>query len=118
MDLASKVCPCRDTLRSIRKPEVIKQLSVRKAAYYVRQEIYMKYKCKCCDQFSQAKTRRRLLENSRYDSNFWTDVIVRKFVDFLPLHRQEARLLRSGVTVTRSTMARGLGVFRQPSWYL
>lgn len=108
MDLASKVCPCGDTLRSIGKPEIIKRLCVRKAAYFIRQEIYMKYKCKCCGQFQQAKTPRRLLENSRYDSTFWTDVIVSKFVDFLPLHRQEARLLRSGVTVKRSTMARGL----------
>lgn len=108
MDLASKVCPCGETLRLIGKPESIKRLCVRKAACYVRQEIYLKYKCNCCGQFRQEKTPRRLLENSRYDSSFWTDVIVSKFVDFLPLKRQEERFSRSGVTVTRSTMARGL----------
>lgn len=108
MDLANKTCPCGDTLRSIGKPEVIKRLCVRKAVCYIRQEIYLKYKCKCCGQFRQEKTPRRLLENSRYDSSFWTDIIVSKFVDYLPLYRQEERLRRSGVKIPRSTMVRGL----------
>jgi transposase len=108
MDLASKICPCGDTLRSFGKPEVIKRLCVRKAVCYVRQEIYLKYKCKCCGQFCQEKTPRRLLENSRYDSSFWVDIVVSKFVDFLPLDRQEKRLRRSGVIIPRSTLARGL----------
>jgi hypothetical protein len=43
-----------------------------------------------------------------YDSSFWVDIVVPRFVDLLPLDHQEKRFRCSSVNIPMSTMARGL----------
>jgi len=106
-DLAKeeKICACGYELTHI-KDEKSEQLEIIPAKIYVIEHIRKKYACKHCQiTIKLAKQPRAPIPRSIAASGLLSHVLVSKFQDHLPLHRQETILKRIGVDIPRSTLS-------------
>jgi len=102
---SEKVCACGCELTCIGE-EVTEQLDIIPAKEYVIQHVYPKYACKGCeDTVKQAKAPKQPLPKSIATPGLLAHIIQSKFVDHLPLYRQEAIFRRHGVDLARCTMS-------------
>ena len=105
VDESEKVCTCGCQLTCIGE-EVTEQLDIIPAKEYVIQHVYPKYACKGCeDTVKQAKAPKQPLPKSIATPGLLAHIIQAKFVDHLPLYRQEAIFRRHGVDLARCTMS-------------
>ena len=67
-----------------------------------------KYVCPCCEktEIKIAAMPLKLIPKSITTPSLLTHITISKFVDHLPLYRQESIYLRAGVEISRGTMAR------------
>jgi transposase len=99
-------CPCGCTLERIGQ-EVSEQLDVIPAKIQVIRHIKYKYACKACKScVKTAKADPQPLPKSNASPGLLAYIATSKFIDHLPLHRQEDILRRMGVDMARSTLAR------------
>ena len=69
-----------------------------------------KYACRVCEEgVTQARAPARLIEGGLPTEGALAHVLVSKFADHLPLHRQSQMLARSGLDLHRSTLADWVG---------
>ena len=70
-----------------------------------------KYACSCqdCSHFDQAPAPARVIAGSYAGASLLAHVAISKFVDHLPLYRQSQIFERSGLDLSRSTMADWMG---------
>jgi transposase len=70
-----------------------------------------KFVCSCpdCSHFDQAPAPSRVIERSYAGASLLSHVAISKFVDHLPLYRQAMIFKRSGIDISRSTMADWMG---------
>ena len=100
-----KKCACGCTLTHI-KDEKSEQLEIIPAKIYVIEHIRKKYACKSCQiTIKQAKQPSAPIPRSIAASGLLSHVLVSKFQDHLPLHRQETILKRIGVDIPRTTLS-------------
>lgn len=107
-DLAAheKVCPRDGTPLERIGEECSEQLDFKPAQLRVLRHIRPKYACPCCRQGVQiAPVPPALFPKSLASPALLAHITTAKFVDGLPLHRQEAQFARLGVTLGRATMA-------------
>jgi transposase len=107
---AEKVCACCGTLK-IRIGQVVSErLDYQPMALFVRELVRPTYACRSCEsqghdpQIARAVLPPEPIPRSGIDSGLLAHVIVSKFIDHLPLHRQESILARHGWDVRRSTL--------------
>lgn len=106
-DLAKeeKTCACGCALTHI-KDEKSEQLEIIPAKIYVIEHIRKKYACKSCQTTIKiAKQPVAPIPRSIAASGLLSHVLVCKFQDHLPLHRQETILKRIGVDIPRATLS-------------
>jgi transposase len=106
-DLAEdeKMCSCGCQLTFI-KNEKSEQLEIIPAKIYVIEHIRKKYACKKCQiTIKLAKQPIAPIPRSIAASGLLSHVLVSKFQDHLPLHRQETILKRIGVDIPRATLS-------------
>lgn len=85
--------------------EVSEELEYVPASLFVREHARLKYGCKSCDQgIALAPGLERPLHKSRPGPSLLAHVIVSKYGDHLPLHRQEGILQRHGVEIPKATL--------------
>lgn len=87
--------------------EVTEVLDFKPGALYVKQYIRPKYVQPLDDTettFITASLPERLMEKSMAGEGLLAQIIVDKYVDHLPLHRQLQRFERAGVTIAQSTI--------------
>lgn len=85
--------------------EVSEELEYVPASLLVREHARLKYGCKSCDQgIALAPGPARPLHKSRPGPGLLAHVIVSKYGDHLPLHRQEGILQRHGVEIPKATL--------------
>jgi transposase len=100
-----KTCACGCTLTHI-KDEKSEQLEIIPAKIYVIEHIRKKYACKKCQStIKLAKQPVAPIPRSIAASGLLSHVLVSKFQDHLPLHRQEIILRRIGVDIPRTTLS-------------
>jgi transposase len=100
-----KICACGHELTHI-KDEKSEQLEIIPAKIYVIEHIRRKYACKTCQTtIKLAKQPRPPIPRSIAASGLLSHVLVSKFQDHLPLHRQETILRRIGVDIPRTTLS-------------
>ncbi len=112
-DLAEeeKTCSCGCELTHI-KDEKCEQLEIIPAKIYVIEHVRKKYACKACQSTVQlAKQPLAPIPRSIAASGLLSHVLVSKFQDHLPLHRQETILKRIGVDIPRATFDRSKNTF-------
>ena len=105
------VCPtCGSELTEVRKT-IRKELIVIPAQVKVREYHDAVYACRNCQKngtenpMHTGGSPKPLLRDSLASPSFVADIIRRKFVDGVPLYRQEAEFKRRGIKLTRQTMS-------------
>lgn len=99
-----KICPCGSELTHI-KDEKCEQLEIIPAKVYVIEHLRKKYACKNCEEMIvTAAMPQQPIPRSIASPGLLSHVLVSKFQDHLPLHRQEKMLRRIGVDIPRSTL--------------
>jgi transposase len=106
---AEKRCPCCAAVRVRVGQDVRERLDYRPASLFVREIARPTYVCRACEQagadpqFAQATLPAEVVPRG-VGPGLLAHVVVAKFVDHLPLHRQTAILDRDGWSIPRSTL--------------
>jgi transposase len=107
---AEKTCPCCNTTRVRIGVAVSERLDYRPASLFVRQIVRPSYVCRVCEragddpQVVQPALPTEPIPRGAAAAGLLAHVIVSKYVDHLPLYRQESILGRLEWEVTRSTL--------------
>lgn len=103
---AEKVCPHDGTALERMEPESSEQLDIVPGKVRVLVHQRHKYVCPCCRTGVKiAPVPPHILPKSKASASLLAHVVTAKYVDAMPLYRQEAQLERMGVQLPRSTMA-------------
>ena len=105
---AQRQCQCGACLKDIGQ-ETTENFEFIPARFIVEEHIQHKYACPVCqDSVVLAKKPAQLLPKSNAGPGLVAHIATTKFVDGVPLHRQEKQADRLGVNLPRNTMARWL----------
>lgn len=107
---AEKLCPCCAAPRVRIGQEVSERLDYRPASLIVREVVRHTYVCRTCERagrhprFTTPPLPPEVIPRGSAGPGLLAHAVVAKFVDHLPLYRQEAILARDGWAVSRSTL--------------
>ena len=102
---AERLCPCCGLLRHEIGVDISNQLDYQPASLFVVEHAEHSYACSACQgQVVRAHKAPQVLEKGLPGPGLLAQVIVSKYVDHLPLYRQEKIFLRQGVELARSTL--------------
>jgi transposase len=104
---SEKVCPHDGAALQVIGKDTAEQLDYVPATVRVLKHIQLKYGCPCCDQsIKTASKPAQLLPKSNASPSLLAHIVTAKYVDGVPLYRQEAQFERLGIEVPRATTAR------------
>lgn len=106
LDAADTTCPsCGGTLVPMKGQfETSEMIDVVEVSYRVVQVKQQKYTCKCGGCIDTAPGPERAIAGGRYSLDFAIKVAIDKYLDHIPLARQERILRRQGLVVTTQTL--------------
>jgi transposase len=106
LDAADKTCPsCGGELAPMSGQfEASEMVDVVEVSYRVVQVKQQKYACKCGGCIETALGPERVVPRSRYSLDFAIKIAIDKYLDHIPLSRQERILKRHGLVVTSQTL--------------
>lgn len=100
--------------------DVTTELDYVPARFIAREFVRPKYSCRACsDGVLQERLPKRPIEKGRPGLGLLTQVVVAKYVDHVPLYRQEKIFRRSGLEIPRSTLCdwiQAMGELLRPVW--
>ncbi len=88
---------------------VSEKLSCKPLQFFVRREVYPQYACRGCETITAVPVPPSIIDRGIAAPDLLAQVIVAKYVDHLPLYRQEAIYARSKVSIPRSTQGEWIG---------
>lgn len=104
---SEKVCAYDGNALKVIGQDTSEQLDYVPAKLRVLRHVQLKYGCPCCDQsIKTAYKPAQLLPKCNASPSLLSHIVTAKYVDGLPLYRQEAQFERLGVEVPRVTSAR------------
>ncbi|WP_143000556.1 IS66 family transposase [Pelistega sp. MC2] len=106
--LESTSCGCGAEMRHL-GDDVSQKLDYVPGTFSVENHIRPKYVCDCCKTLNQAPVPPHIIDKGLATTGLLATVLIMKYADHLPLHRQEAIFERSGVRIARSTLADWVG---------
>jgi transposase len=89
--------------------DVSEQLDVEPAKFFVHRHIRPQYACRACETVTAAAIPPAVIDGGMAAVGLLAWVIVGKYLDHLPLYRQERIAARDGVALARSTLAEWVG---------
>jgi transposase len=107
---AERACPCCKRIRTRIGADVSERLDYRPASLFVRQVVRATYACRFCEragddpQVVRPPLPPEPIPRGTAAAGLLAHVLVSKYVDHLPLYRQESILGRLGWEATRSTL--------------
>jgi transposase len=106
LDPADTTCPsCGGLLSSMKGQfETSEMVDVVEVSYRVVRVQQQKYSCKCGGCIETAPGPERAMRGGRYSLDFAVKVAIDKYLDHIPLARQERILARHGLVVTTQTL--------------
>jgi transposase len=110
LSAAEKVCPGCATPRVRVGQDVAERLDYRPASLFVRELVRPTYACRRCEsaghdpRFATPALPAEVTPRGGVGPGLLAHIVVAKFVDHLPLHRQESILDREGWAIPRSTL--------------
>lgn len=107
LDPGERHCDCGEPLQRIGE-QVLEQLAVIPQQHYVIRHIRPTYACTCKQCIRTAAMPAQPLPGSRASATLLAHVMVSKYLDGLPLYRQEKIAARSGLDLPRAKLARWL----------
>lgn len=106
IDIDSKTCSTDGSVLKCIGEEFSEKLEIVPAKVKVIRTIRKKYACAKCDSITMAPAPLEMIPKSIASSSLLAYVASAKYVDALPLYRQEAIFKRIGIDLHRQTMAR------------
>ena len=106
LDEADKMCPsCGGELRPMKDQfEASEMIDVVEVSYRVVKVKQQKYACKCGGCIETAPGPERVTPGGRYSLDFAIKIAIDKYLDHIPLARQERILRRHGLEITTQTL--------------
>ncbi|HET8899689.1 MAG TPA: IS66 family transposase, partial [Rhodanobacteraceae bacterium] len=113
-------CDCAECGNALVKigEHASEKLEVVPMDFYVRQDIYPQYACRRCDRIVAEPVAPALIDRGEAGPSVLAQVAISKYVDHLPLYRQEAIFARHGIELSRSTLAEWIGKIGIALWPL
>jgi transposase len=104
----STVCECGCQMKRIAE-DVSEKLDYVPGTFQVERHVRGKWVCEPCERILQAPVAPHVIDKGIPTAGLLAQVLVAKYADHLPLYRQEEIYGRSGVPISRSTMADWVG---------
>jgi transposase len=104
----STVCGCGCALKRIGE-DVSEKLDYAPGVFSVERHIRGKWVCSDCETLIQAPVPAHVIDKGLPTTGLLAQVLVAKYLDHLPLYRQEAIFGRAGLAIPRSTLAQWVG---------
>jgi transposase len=101
-------CSCGCTLKRIGE-DVAEKLDYAPGVFTVERHVRGKWVCTHCETLVQAPVAPHIIDKGIPTSGLLAQVLVAKFLDHLPLYRQERIFERAGLAIARSTLAQWVG---------
>ena len=101
-------CGCGQAMQRIGE-DVAEKQDYQPGVFTVGCHICGKWVCKCCERIVQAPVAPHIIDKGLPTSGLLAQVLVVKYLDHLPLYRQEAIFERSGHAIARSTLDQWVG---------
>ena len=101
-------CGCGTPMQRIGE-DVAEKLDYQPGVFTVERHIRGKWICKCCEKLVQAPVAPHVIDKGVPTTGLLAQVLVAKYLDHLPLYRQEAIFERAGHLIARSTLAQWVG---------
>ena len=89
--------------------DVSEKLDYVPGVFCVHRHVRGKWACACCQTLVQVAVEPHIIDKGIPTPGLLAQVLINKFADHLPLHRQEAIFGRAGVALPRSTLAQWVG---------
>jgi len=102
------ICGCGTPMQRIGE-DVAEKLDYQPGVFTVERHIRGKWVCKCCERITQAPVAPHVIDKGLPTAGLLAQVLVAKYLDHLPLYRQEAIFQRAGHLIARSTLAQWVG---------
>ena len=109
----STTCVCGQPMKRIGE-DVAEKLDYEPGVFTVERHVRGKWACACCHQkgegrIVQAPVAPHIIDKGLPTAGLLAQVLVAKYLDHLPLYRQEAIFERAGMAIARSTLAQWVG---------
>jgi transposase len=102
------VCACGCTLQRIGE-DVAEKLDYTPGVFTVERHIRGKWVCAQCETLTQAPVPAHVIDKGIPTTGLLAQVLIAKYLDHVPLYRQEAIFGRAGLAIPRSTLAQWVG---------
>lgn len=104
----STTCSCGCTMQRIGE-DVAEKLDYTPGIFTVERHIRGKWVCGQCETLMQAPVPAHVIDKGIPTAGLLSHVLIAKYLDHLPLYRQEAIFGRAGLAIPRSTLAQWVG---------
>jgi transposase len=104
----STTCGCGCAMKRIGE-DVAEKLDYQPGVFTVERHIRGKWVCAHCETLVQAPVAPHIIDKGIPTTGLLAQVLVAKFLDHLPLYRQERIFERAGLAISRSTLAQWVG---------
>jgi len=104
----STTCQCGCQLKRIGE-DVAEKLDYVPGVFTVERHVRGKWACAQCETIVQAPVAPHVIDKGIATTGLLAQVLVAKYADHLPLHRQEGIFGRAGLAIPRSTLAQWVG---------
>jgi transposase len=101
-------CGCGQAMKPIGE-DVAEKLDYQPGVFTVERHVRGKWVCACCEKLVQAPVSAHVIDKGIPTTGLLAQVLVAKYLDHLPLYRQEAIFERAGLAIARSTLAQWVG---------
>jgi len=108
----STTCSCGCALKRIGE-EVSEKLDYAPGVFTVERHVRGKWVCSDCETLVQAPVAAHVIDKGIPTCGLLAHVMIAKFIDHLPLHRQEKIFGRAGLAIPQSTLADWVGNLRR-----
>jgi transposase len=104
----STTCGCGTPMQRIGE-DVAEKLDYEPGVFTVERHVRGKWACACCEKLVQAPVAPHIIDKGLPTAGLLAQMLVAKYLDHLPLYRQEAIFERAGHAIARSTLAQWVG---------
>jgi transposase len=104
----STTCACGCALKRFGE-DISEKLDYTPGVFTVERHIRGKWACAKCQSLVQAPVPAQVIDKGLPTAGLLAQVLVAKYADHLPLHRQEGIFARAGMALSRSTLAEWVG---------
>jgi transposase len=101
-------CSCGCSLERIGE-DVSERLDYTPGVFEVERHVRGKWVCRRCERLTQAPIPAQIIDKGIPTASLLAQVLIAKYLDHLPLYRQEAIFGRAGLALPRSTLAQWVG---------